>query len=303
MSTEPLTLKASGNTSAVADAPAANVDGKAGPRTGLKFDQRYLAPLFITLILLVAHFVYGALKSPLHTGAAIATAILVEAALGWYLTGRVPHLASAYVSGISAGILVRTEAIWPFVLTAAIAIASKYVLRWKGRHLWNPTNFAISAMLVLAHGQMATLGAEFDNKLLPFAVVAIVGCFIVSRVKRLHMSVIYVGSFVLFAWVRSMINGHPFLAEVAPITGPMYMLFTFFMITDPKTTVTSFRGQCLVAFLVAAAECALRLDQNVHAAYYALFFVGPIANITEIWWKERTARRSASASAVPAATG
>ena len=72
----------------------------------------------------------------------------------------------------------------------------------------------------------------------------------------------------------------------------MYQLFIFFMITDPKTTVRSFRGQCVVAFLVAAVEAAFRLMQWVHAPYYALFLVGPAANLIEIAADRR--RRAAS---------
>jgi Na+-translocating ferredoxin:NAD+ oxidoreductase RnfD subunit len=63
----------------------------------------------------------------------------------------------------------------------------------------------------------------------------------------------------------------------------MYQLFIFFMITDPKTTVRSKLGQCVVAFLVAVAEMAFRLAQNVDAPYYALTVVGPIAMIIDIW--------------------
>ena len=84
------------------------------------------------------------------------------------------------------------------------------------------------------------------------------------------------------ALLRSGITGHPFLSEVAPITGPMYQLYIFFMITDPKTTVRSYRGQCLVACLVAAFEAVLRLMEFVHAPYYALFVIGPAANLVEI---------------------
>jgi enediyne biosynthesis protein E5 len=87
----------------------------------------------------------------------------------------------------------------------------------------------------------------------------------------------------VLAGVRTLITGHPFLAEVAPITGPMYQLFIFFMITDPKTTVKSKTGQCVVAFLVAVAEMMFRLAQNVDAPYFALTVVGPIAMIVDIW--------------------
>ena len=67
----------------------------------------------------------------------------------------------------------------------------------------------------------------------------------------------------------------------------MYQLFVFFMITDPKTTVRSRTGQCVVAFCVALAEFILRLDQVVYAPIFALFFVGPAANLVEIWWDSR----------------
>jgi len=65
------------------------------------------------------------------------------------------------------------------------------------------------------------------------------------------------------------------------------------MITDPKTTVRSRIGQCVVAFCVALAEFFLRLDQVVYAPIYALFFVGPAANLIEIW---RDSRRSMTAA-------
>jgi Na+-transporting NADH:ubiquinone oxidoreductase subunit NqrB len=261
------------------------------------FDPRYAAPILITLILLIAHFAYGALKSPLHTGVAIGSAILCEIVLGYLFYGKMPNLASAYVSGISVGILVRTEALWPFAFVSVLSIMSKYVLRVKGRHIWNPSNFGIAAALLVAHDSMATLGPEFDNKIVPFIIVAIIGSLIVGKLRRLHISAAYALSFVFFAWVRSLINGQPFFAEVAPITGPMYMLFTFFMITDPKTTVKGRNAQILVAFLVAGAECVLRLAQNIHAPYFALFTVGPIANLVEIWWVGRSAAEQKVATA------
>src|SRR5688500_2435153 len=118
-------------------------------------------------------------------------------------------------------------------------------------------------------------------------VVWILGSIIIWKVKRFHICATYVVSFLLLACVRSWITGHPLLAEVAPITGPMYQLYIFFMITDPKTTVRSYRGQIVVAFLVAAAEAVLRLFEFVHAPYYALFIVGPAANLVEIAMQRR----------------
>jgi Na+-translocating ferredoxin:NAD+ oxidoreductase RnfD subunit len=129
-------------------------------------------------------------------------------------------------------------------------------------------------------------------------VVWVLGAFITWRVKRFHITATYVGSFIALAGVRTLITGHPFLAEVAPITGPMYQLFIFFMITDPKTTVKSKVGQCVVAFFVAVAEMMFRLAQNVDAPYFALTVVGPIAMILDIWMSSRKPVAVSAAAAV-----
>jgi hypothetical protein len=83
--------------------------------------------------------------------------------------------------------------------------------------------------------------------------------------------------------VQSTLTGLPWLATVAPITGPMYQLFIFFMVTDPKTTVRSRFWQCVVVFLVALVEMLMRLAEIIYAPFYALFVVGATAMVVEIW--------------------
>ncbi len=272
--------------------PAAGVTAKIASGVGRFFSiqNRYLPPILITSILLVGQLSFGLLESFPRTALAIATAMLFEIMLSRMMTGKFAHLASSYISGISAGILVRSPEYWPFALCPAIAITSKYVLRWRGRHLWNPTNFAICALLILAPEYFSTLSVQWGNTFWPMLIVWVLGALITWRVARLHITGVYVISFIVLSFIRSGITGHAFLAEVAPITGPMYQLFIFFMITDPKTTVRSKWGQCLVAFLIALVEMVLRLGENIHAPYYALAIVGPVANVVEVWWLSRKAR-------------
>jgi hypothetical protein len=262
-------------------------------------ENRYLPPVFITTILLVGQLSFGLLESLSQTLLAIATSMLFDLVLGRIVYGKIPHLASAYITGISVGILVRSPEHWPFALTSAIAITSKYVIRWHGRHLWNPSNFAICVMLLLAAEFFSTLSVQWGNNIWPMVIVWILGALITWRVRRFHITLSYVAAFVLFAALRSGITGHAFLAEVAPITGPMYQLFIFFMITDPKTTVKPRWAQCLVAVLVAGMEMILRLAENIHAPYYALTIVGPVAVAIEILYASR-ARRSVSESVAAA---
>jgi Na+-translocating ferredoxin:NAD+ oxidoreductase RnfD subunit len=166
-----------------------------------------------------------------------------------------------------------------------------------GRHIFNPSNFGIVAMLLLASDAVAGLSVQWGNNMLPVVVVWCFGAAIIASVGRFHITVTYVLSFVFFSILRAAVTGHPWLSEVAPLTGPMYQLFIFFMITDPKTTVQPKGGQYLVAFLVAALEAVFRLMQFVYAPFYALFLIGPSANLIEIALARR-ARRHASARAV-----
>jgi Na+-translocating ferredoxin:NAD+ oxidoreductase RnfD subunit len=262
----------------------------AGERKRFRFDSRYIAPLFITCILVVGHLSYGILESYQRTALAIVAAIITELVLGRIFLGKWLNLASAYITGISVGILVRSPAFWPYALCSVISVMSKYVLRVKGRHLWNPSNFGICVLLFLAPETVSSLSIQWGNYIAPMLVIWILGSIIIWRGKRFHISATYVLSFFAFAFLRSWITGDPWQSEIAPITGPMYQLFVFFMVTDPKTTVKSKLGQCLVVFCVALVEMLLRLNHVVYAPLYALFLVGPTAMLIEIWMESRGAR-------------
>jgi enediyne biosynthesis protein E5 len=269
----------------------------AAPRNRFfRVDNRFLPPLLITSILLTAHLSFGILEGWQRTALAIVTAIGAELVMGRLTYGVWPHPASSYISGISAGILVRSPFYWPYFLTALISITSKYVLRFRGRHLWNPTNFGVSAVVFLAPATVAVLSVQWGNVVAPMAVIWVLGTVIVWRVGRFHISATYVLSFLLFSFFRAWWTATPWVANVAPITGPMYQLFTFFMVTDPKTTVKSVKGQCVVVFLVAVLETVLRLNKVVYAPFYALFIIGPIALLVEQWRDARTRARVASSS-------
>jgi Na+-translocating ferredoxin:NAD+ oxidoreductase RnfD subunit len=253
----------------------------------MRYDKRWTGPLLITLILLSAHWSYGVLKGYEAIALAILSCIATELLLSTLLLGERRHLASAYISGISVGILVHSPVLWPYALAGVLSIMSKYVLRARGRHLWNPSNFGICVLLFLAPFAVAPLSVQWGNNLWPMLVIWAVGLNAIWRAKRAHITLAYVGAFFFFAGMRSLVTDSSFLAEIAPITGPMYQLFALFMVTDPKTTVSSRWGEVLVVILVAFVEMLLRLNEVIYAPFYALFLVGPSALLAEMWWRSR----------------
>lgn len=275
------------------------VPAPAGPRPLFHIDPRFHAPLLITLILLSAHLTQGILESPGQTVLAIATAMLVEIVLGRAVTGKVPHLASAYITGISVGVLVRTPLYWPFALCAAISIMSKYVIRFQGRHIWNPSNFGVSFMLFVYPMYVAHLSVQWGNAWWSLVMVWSLGSIVIYRLKRIHICATYVTAFLVLAVVRHVLIGQALMTEIAPITGPMYQLFIIYMITDPRTTVSSRGGQVATVLVVAIVECVFRClptafpasrlvqDLGIHAPFYALFLVGPVFLVRELVAHER----------------
>jgi Na+-translocating ferredoxin:NAD+ oxidoreductase RnfD subunit len=235
---------------------------------------------------------------------ALGTCLVAEALLSWSIRGRVVNLQSAYISGISLTLLIKPQAaaLWPFVVGGILAIGSKYVLQYRNNHLWNPTNFAISVLLLVAPGSIAILSHQWGNDLATNLVIWAFGLAIVARVRVLHITLTYVAAFLALAWLRSTVMGQPLWAEVAPITGPMYQLFVFFMITDPRTVVRSHRGQMAVAVCVAVVEAVIRIASdralplplafNVAPAFLALAMVGPVAKWLDLY---RSGRRNPGA--------
>lgn len=243
---------------------------------------QYVPPAFITLLLFIGQLSFQMLDNYIYIVISICTAIITEIILSKLLLGKMKSFASAYITGISVGILIRSTMVWPYIITAVLSIMSKYVLRYKGRHLWNPSNFGISWMLFMAPLDVAGLSIQWGSNFVGLIVIWILGFAIVYRAKRFHVTITYVISFIALAYLRSLIVGDTFLAEVSPLTGPMYQLFIFFMITDPPTSVSTRKGRILVVILVALVEFVLRLNSFIYAPFYALFLVGPLAKYIDL---------------------
>ncbi len=267
-----------------------------------QLDPRYLISFLITLILVLGQARYGILGGYDRLVTALGVSTATELALSRLVRGRFTGVQSAYITGISLALLIkpRADLLWPFALGGFIAIASKYVLQYRGRHLWNPSNFAISVLLVAAPATVAILSHQFGNDLATNAVIWCFGLVIVSRVRMLHVTLTYGACFVALAALRHWIVGGPLLAEIAPLTGPMYQLFIFFMVTDPKTTVSTVPGRMIVAAAVAALEAVIRVAGDYHVAALSLLYpappilalaiVGPVAKLLDLYGEARRGR-------------
>src|SRR5256885_15196607 len=166
---------------------------------GRRVDPRYLIAFLITLVRLAAQFRYLMFGGYERLVVALVTCMATEALFSSFDRGKIVNLQSAYISGISLTLLIKPQggALWPFALGGFLAISSKYVLRYRDSHLWNPTNFAIAALLLTAPDRVSVLSHQFGNDVATNLVIWTFGLIIAARVEVLHITLTYAASFLL----------------------------------------------------------------------------------------------------------
>jgi Na+-transporting NADH:ubiquinone oxidoreductase subunit NqrB len=157
---------------------------------------------------------------------------------------------SALISGLSLCLLLRTNSAGLAVLAAVITIASKFLLRFNGKHLFNPTNFGIVAMMALT-GEVWVSPGQWGNVTFFAFLMACLGGLVVNRAARSDVTYAFIGFYTALVFGRSLWLGEPMAIPVHRLESGALLLFTFFMISDPKTTPSSRVGRILFALLVA----------------------------------------------------
>jgi hypothetical protein len=250
----------------------------------------------ITILNVLGHTVLGFEQSLAQPVTALLAAYSTELLLEWLNARRlgskprflgpgttfVDFLLSAHISGLAVAMLLyANERLMPVAFAAVVAIASKHVFRvganGRSRHFFNPSNLGITATLLafpwvgIAQPYMFTenLSGGWDW-LLP-AIIVCSGTFLNGMfTRRLPLIGAWLSCFALQAVIRHFLFGNILLASLNPMTGVAFLLFTFYMVTDPATTPTTTRGQMGFGAAVAAAYGTLMAFHIVFGLFFGL---------------------------------
>ena len=157
---------------------------------------------------------------------------------------------SALISGLSLCLLLRTNRTDLAVVAAIITIAGKFLIRVDGKHLFNPTDGGIVAMLLLTNRVWVSPGQWGAAAFFAF-LLACVGSLVVNRAARSDVTFAFLLAYASFVVGRSLYLGEPLTIPLHRLESGALVLFAFFMISDPKTTPDSRIGRLLFATLVA----------------------------------------------------
>ncbi|HXV59735.1 MAG TPA: RnfABCDGE type electron transport complex subunit D [Vicinamibacteria bacterium] len=157
---------------------------------------------------------------------------------------------SALISALSLCLLLRTNSIAIAALVAILTIASKFVLRWRGRHVFNPTNFGIAAAMVSTGSAWVSPGQWGSEAYFSF-LLACLGGLVLYRAARSDVTYAFIGFYAAIVFGRALWLGDPMAIPLHQLENGAFLLFAFFMISDPKTTPDSRAGRILFALVVA----------------------------------------------------
>jgi len=158
---------------------------------------------------------------------------------------------SPLISGLSLCLLLRTNNPLLLIVAAVVAVGSKFVIRWNNKHIFNPTNFAIVLMIALT-GEVWVSPAQWGSKLYFAFLMACLGGIVIHRAMRSDVSYAFIAAYAAILFGRAWWLGDPLAIPLKQFQSGALLLFTFFMISDPKTTPDSRAGRILFALLVAS---------------------------------------------------
>ena len=158
---------------------------------------------------------------------------------------------SALISGLSLCLLCRTNFAALAILAAVVTISSKFIVRWNGKHVFNPTNFGLVFLMLLGAPIWVSPGQWGSVAYFGF-LMACLGGLVVNRAARSDVTYAFLISFAALQFGRAFWAMQRWQVPIHRMESGALLLFAFFMISDPKTTPNSRAGRILFACLVTA---------------------------------------------------
>ncbi len=187
---------------------------------------------------------------------------------------------SALVSCFSLCLLLKTNEWYICVLAATLTVLSKYIFRYKGKHIFNPSAFGIVATILISKDAWLS-PAQWGSGAVLFFAVCCLGLIIVTKVQKLDITLAFLFSFAGLLFARQVVYlNWSFDVFVQSVSTGSLLLFSFFMISDPKTAPNHAVARIVWAMLIAAVAFYLSAFKWMNSTpIYVLVFAAPLVPV------------------------
>ena len=229
---------------------------------------------------------FGMIKLSFDQTVLAISLIIGTALLTQYIGGRIVGLTrfdpmSPLITGLSLSILLRAnDPLW-LAFAAMIAIASKFILRIDGKHVFNPANFALGVML-LATDVAWISPAQWGSATWAAFLFMSLATLVLSRARRGDIAIAFLAAYIAIIFGRAIYLGDPLAIPMKQMQSGGLLLFAFFMISDPKTTPDRRIMRVLYAVIVAGVAAYLQFAlYRPQGLILALFFLSPLVPLLD----------------------
>ena len=250
-----------------------------GPRASagsrLLADPRHFQIAALSTLIGLGLFQFG-FEVPWWHVAAVLGGTLGTQAIADRSVGRAFEPRSALISALSLTILLRTGSVWLSLGAAVLAVASKFLIRWRGKHIFNPANFGLVVVSLLFTGAWVSPGQWGVAPMLALGLF-VMGLVVTGRAARWDISFALLGSYAALVFGRALWLGDPLAIPMHQMHSGALLVFAFFMISDPRTTPDARLGRVLYAALVALVGFSIQFGlYNSAGIILALILTAPL---------------------------
>jgi Na+-transporting NADH:ubiquinone oxidoreductase subunit NqrB len=233
-----------------------------------------IAALTTLVIFNIGWIDFGA--RPLNSLLAVGSALATQAICARWVGLPSIDLRSPLITGLSLSLLLRADDPWLHAVAGMIAIASKFVFRIDGKHIWNPAGFAIVVLLFASKDVWISPGA-WGTAVWFSALLAFFAILVLHASRRSDMALFFLGSHAALLLARAWWLGDPLAIPLHQLQSGSLLIFAFFMISDPRTSPDSRVGRFLFAASVALMAHYMAFFMQMRPALYlALIALSPL---------------------------
>jgi enediyne biosynthesis protein E5 len=195
---------------------------------------------------------------------------------------------SVLISSFGLSLLLKTNYWWVAVFAAAVSILSKYILRINGKHIFNPSALGIVLAIMLTGNAWISPGQWGSGAVILFGVLSL-GFIVTTRVQKLDVSLAFLGTFAGLIFLRQIIYlGWPMDHFIQSVSTGSLLLFSFFMITDPKTIPDHMMVRISWGAAIAAAAFYLTAFKFMNGApIFVLVMAQPLVPVLDNFFKAK----------------
>ncbi len=247
-------------------------------------DPRHYQIGVLSSLILAGLFIYSFHLPWWHVagciGSTLTTQCIADRAVGRRFEPR-----SALISALSLTILLRTGSVGLSIGAGVLAVASKFLIRWNGKHIFNPANFGLVIMSLVFAGAWISPG-QWGSAPIFAILLAGLGGVVTGKAKRWDVSLAFLGFYASLILGRALWLGDPLSIPAHQLQSGALLIFTFFMISDPKTTPDARMGRIVYAALVALTGFTIQFGfYNSAGIILALILTAPLVPVFDYVFK------------------